>query len=309
MNKIAIILPAYNEELTISKTIEEFYKELPDAYIVIVDNNSSDKTAAIASSAIKILGAKGEVINEYRQGKGNAIRRAFTNVDADIYVMSDADLTYPANRVHDLIREVTENRVDMVVGDRLSGGHYENENKRGFHLLGNNLVRWLINTLFSSNLKDIMSGYRVFNRKFVKNYPILVSGFQLEVDLTLHALDKRFLIKEIPIEYKDRPAGSFSKLNTFVDGAKVIFTIMSVLRYYRPMVFFGWLSLFFGILGVVSALPVFNDWLLYHYIHHLPLAVLSVAFELVAVFSLGVGLILDSVVHHYKMDYERNLLS
>lgn len=309
MTSIAVILPSYNEELTISDTIKAFYKELPDAYIVIINNNSSDKTATIARDIIKELGVSGEVIDEYRQGKGNAMRRAFMDIEADIYVMTDADLTYPADRVHDLILPIADNKADMVVGDRLSGGHYQNENKRGFRVFGNNLVMWLINKLFKSNLKDIMSGYRVFNKKFVKNYPILVSGFQIEVDLTLHALDKRFLIQEIPVEYKDRPVGSFSKLNTFADGTKVVFAIMSIFRYYQPLAFFSLVSLFFLFLGIITAYPVFSDWLLYHYIYHVPLAVLSVALELVAIISFGVGLVLDSVVHHYKMDYERSLLN
>lgn len=309
MTKIAIILPAYNEELTISGTIEAFYYEMPEARIVIVNNNSKDATAAIACDTLKRLGAHGEVLDERRQGKGNAVRRAFTDVDADIYIMSDADLTYPADRIHDLIYPIFANRADMVVGDRLSGGHYKSENKRNFHGFGNHLVKWLINKLFRADLKDIMTGYRAFSRKFVKNYPILVEGFQIETDITLHALDKRFRIEEIPVEYIDRPAGSFSKLNTFADGARVLFTIAQVLRYYRPLVFFGGLALLFGLLGLTAAVPVFQDWLLHRYIYHVPLAVLAASLELVAVMSLSVGLVLDSITHQYKMNFERNLLN
>lgn len=308
MTNIAIILPAYNEEVTIAETIEAFYNELPEARIVVVNNNSKDATAVIARDTLKRLDAHGGVLDEHRQGKGNAMRRAFTDVDADIFVMSDADLTYPADRIHDLIRPILEKQADMVVGDRLSGGHYKKENKRNFHGFGNHLVKWLINRLFRADLKDVMTGYRAFSRKFVKNYPILVEGFQIETDVTLHALDKRFRIVEIPVEYIDRPAGSFSKLNTFADGAKVLFTIASILRYYRPLAFFGGLALLFGLLGLVAAMPVFQDWVLHRYIYHVPLAVLAAALELVAVMSLSVGLILDSITHQHKMNFERHLL-
>ena len=309
MNSIAIVLPAYNEEATIAATIEAFHKELPQARIVVVNNNSSDATAGIARVTLERLCAFGEVMDEPRQGKGNAVRRAFTNINADVYVMADADLTYPANRIHDLIRPVMENEADMVVGDRFSGGHYQAENDRSFHRIGNSTVKWLINTLFGASLKDIMSGYIAFSRKFVKNYPILVEGFQLETDLMLHALDKRFRIIEVPVEYRSRPAGSVSKLNTFSDGAKVLFTIASILRYYRPLLFFAGLAFLFGLLGLISAIPVFRDWVLHHYIYHVPLAVLAAALELVAVICLSVGLLLDSITHQYRMGFERNLLN
>lgn len=309
MTSIAIILPAYNEASTIASTIEAFYNELPDAQIVIVNNHSEDATAAIAHATLKRLGAAGRVIEEFRQGKGNAVRRAFTDIDADIYVMSDADLTYPAGRVHDLIRPIIADVADMVVGDRLSESHYNTEKKRRFHGFGNRLVKYLINTLFRSNLKDIMSGYIAFSRRFVKNYPILVEGFELETDVTLHALDKRFRVLAIPVMYQDRPEGSISKLNTFSDGLKVLFTIVSILRYYRPLAFFGGLTFVFGLLGLVAAIPVFADWLHYRYIYHAPLAILASALELVAVMSLSVGLVLDSLAHQNKMNFEQQLLT
>lgn len=308
MTSIAIILPAYNEELTIAGTIESFYKALPEARIVIVNNNSSDETATIARDTLKRLNAFGEVIDEYLQGKGNAVRRAFKDVDADIYVMADADLTYPAERVHQLIRPISQNQADMVVGDRLSGGYYKNENKRNLHGFGNNLVTWLINKLFRANLKDIMTGYRAFSRKFVKNYPILVEGFQIETDVTLHALDKRFRIMEISIEYKDRPTDSVSKLNTFADGTKVLFTIVQILRYYRPLMFFGSIGAGFFLLGLLASYPVIEDWFLYRYIYHVPLAVLAAGLEICAIMALGIGLILDAITHQNKMAFERNLL-
>jgi glycosyltransferase involved in cell wall biosynthesis len=306
---IAIILPAYNEELTIAATIEEFYKELPKARIVVVNNNSSDGTADIAAATLKRIGAFGEVIAEPRQGKGNAVRRAFTDIEADIYVMCDADCTYPANRIHDLIRPVAQNEADLVTGDRFTFGHYEAENDRSFHSFGNRAVRWLINMLFGARRKDIMTGYMVFSRKFIRNYPILVEGFQLETDIALHALDKRFRVLEIPVEYRNRPAGSVSKLNTFADGTKVIFTIASILRYYRPLFFFTAMALCLALLGLVAAIPVFGDWLIHRFIYHVPLAVLAASLELTAVMALGVGLILDSITHQYRMTFERQLLN
>ena len=239
MNKTVIILPAYNEEQTIAATIEDFHRALPKAAVYVVNNRSTDATESIAREALSRLGCKGDVINERRPGKGNAVRRAFLEIDADIYVLADADLTYPAEQVHELIAPVINGEADMVVGDRHSAGHYAAENKRALHGFGNRLVRDLINRLFYANLADIMSGYRVFSRRFVKSYPILVEGFEIETDMTLHALDKRFRIVEIPINYRDRPAGSFSKLNTLRDGAKVINTITQILRYYRPLAFFG----------------------------------------------------------------------
>lgn len=305
---IAIILPAYNEGLTIGPTIESFWRIIPSAEIFVINNNSSDATEKVARDSMNTLGAHGRVINEMRQGKGNAIRRAFNEIEADIYVMADADLTYPADKISELIQPIINGEADMVVGDRLSEGHYARENKRRFHGFGNHLVKVLINCLFGSKLNDIMSGYRAFNRKFIKNYPVLVEGFQLETDVTLHALDKRFRILEIPVPYKDRPEGSFSKLNTFRDGAKVIFTIAQILRYYRPMAFFGTLALIFAVAGIIAAIPVFIDWIAHQYIYHVPLAVLAAALEIVAVMSLGVGLILDSITHQHRMNAERRLL-
>jgi glycosyltransferase involved in cell wall biosynthesis len=306
---VAVILPAFNEELTIRETIRAFNAALPYAGIYVVNNNSSDNTADIARQTLNELRCRGGVINETRQGKGNALRRAFMTVDADIYVLSDADMTYPAERVHDLIRPVAAGEVDMVVGDRHSGGHYARENKRALHGFGNRLVQNMINKLFDARLVDIMSGYRVFNRQFVKTYPILVEGFQIETDMTLHALYRRFRIREIPVEYRDRPEGSFSKLNTFSDGAKVLFTIAQILRYYRPLLFFTGLAVLFAALGGIASIPVFEDWFSARYIYHVPLAILASALEIVAVMMFGIGLILDSVSHQQRLEYERQLLA
>ena len=308
MTSIALILPAYNEELTISQVIEVFHQALPEVCIYVIDNNSSDRTYELASSTLINLNICGKVIKEQRQGKGNAVRRAFLEVSADVYVMADADLTYPASRIKDLIEPILSGEADMVVGDRHSLGGYQKENKRNFHSFGNNLVTTLVNRLFRANLVDIMSGYRAFSKKFVKNYAILVEGFEIETDITLHSLDNRYRIKEIPIEYQDRPAGSFSKLNTLSDGAKVLFTIFQILCYYRPLFFFGMIAIFFGILGLITAIPVFDDWITHRFIYHVPLAILAVALELIAALSLSVSLVLNSITRQYRMQCERDLL-
>ena len=206
--KTAVLIPCYNEELTIEKVIKDFKKELPDADIYVYDNNCKDRTAEIAKENGAI------VRHEYRQGKGNVVRSMFRDIDADIYVMVDGDDTYPAEEVHKLIKPVAEGRADMVIGDRLTNGTYQKENKRHFHEFGNNLVRKSINVLFHTKLKDIMTGYRVFNKTFVKNMPVMSPKFEIETEMSLHALDKKFIIEEIPIIYRDRPEGSTSKLNT-----------------------------------------------------------------------------------------------
>jgi glycosyltransferase involved in cell wall biosynthesis len=307
--RLAIVLPAYNEQITIEGTIEAFHAAAPDAEIHVVDNNSSDATRSIATKALLDRGIKGSVIAEPRQGKGNAVRRAFLDIDADVYVLSDADLTYPADRIHDLIRPVLDGEADMVVGDRRSGGQYASENKRRFHNFGNRLVQTLVNRLFHSRLVDIMSGYRALSRGFVKSYPILVEGFQIETDMTLHALHRRMRIREIEVEYRDRPAGSVSKLNTLADGARVISTIAQILRFYRPLAFFSVLSALFASAGLLVAIPVFRDWLTSGYIEHVPSAVLAAALEIVAFSLLGVGLVLDSVAYHERRGSELHYLS
>lgn len=245
---------------------------------------------------------------EKRKGKGNAVRKAFQEIDADYYLISDADLTYPADQARELLAPVLNGEADMVVGDRHAHGRYKMENKRTFHNFGNHLVLFLINTLFKSHLSDIMSGYRAFNRQFVKNYPILVEGFEIETDMTLHALDKRFRIVELPIAYKERPEGSISKLNTFHDGVRVIKTIINIFRYYKPLYFFGLLSLFFFLCGLVAAIPVFRDYIAYGYIYHVPLSLLATGLEIVALLMLVVGLILDQSSYYHKCNFERNLL-
>lgn len=307
--KLVIILPAYNEEQTISDTLFTFHKEIPEAELWVINNNSSDRTAFLAHKTIAELGARGGVINEERQGKGNAVRRAFRDIEADFYILCDADLTYPAAQALDLLRPLERGEADMVVGDRRAEGRYNKENKRRFHNFGNLLVQFCVNSLFGAKLNDIMSGYRAFTREFVKNYPILVAGFEIETDMTLHALDKRFRIMEIPVKYRDRPVGSVSKLNTFGDGFRVLKTIAKILRHYKPLYFFGFCSLIFGISGIMAAIPVFIDYITNNYIYHIPLAVLATGLELIAMLMLSIGLILDSNSYYDKSNFERSLLN
>lgn len=302
-NKIAVLIPCYNEEKTIEKVILDFKKELPDADIYVYNNNSTDNTIDILNKLNGII-----VRNEYNQGKGNVVRRMFREIDADIYVMVDGDDTYPASEVHKLIQPIIDGKADMTVGDRLSNGTYKNENKRKFHQFGNNIVKKSINILFKTNLKDIMSGYRAFNKMFVKNTPILSSKFEVETEMTLSALDKKFIIKEIPITYKDRPEGSFSKLNTIEDGIKVAKTILKMYKDYRPRKFFFFIAFLLLIFGLISGMPVLIEFAKTHYITKLPSAVLATGLVMISAISLQCGLILDTIVKANKEKYELNLI-
>ena len=295
---IAILIPCYNEELTIEKVISDFKKELPEATMYVYDNNSTDRTAEVSEKA----GVK--VIKEFRQGKGNVIRSMFRDIDADIYVMIDGDDTYPAEHINEMIKPIINGEVDIVVGDRHYNGKYENENKRPLHNFGNHLVKNLINNLFRSNLKDIMSGYRVFNKKFVKNFPVLSSGFSVETEMTLFALDKKFLIKEIPIDYRDRPEGSFSKLNTFSDGIRVLKTILWVFKDYKPLAFFTLLAFFLFIVGLLIGIPVVIEFFETGLVSKIPSAILASGLMIIAIISLFSGFILDTIVKHQQENYE-----
>ena len=301
--KIAVLIPCYNEEVTIIKVIEDFKKELPEADIYVYNNNSKDKTYEIASKCDAI------VRNEYNQGKGNVVRRMFREIDADIYVMVDADDTYPAEFVHKLIEPIRNKTADMVVGDRLSNGTYKKENKRMFHNFGNNLVKKAINTIFKSNLNDIMSGYRAFNKMFVKNIPVLSSKFEIETEMTLHALDKKFIVKEIPIEYRDRPEGSVSKLNTVNDGMKVIKTIIKMYKDFKPRKFFWCIGIIIMLLGIIIGIPVILEFVKYRYIFKIPSAILATGLEILAIIILQCGVILDTIVKQHREDYELNLIN
>jgi len=298
MNKIAVLIPCYNEELTIAKVISDFKNELPDAYIYVYDNNSSDNTSIIAQEHGAI------VKKEYRQGKGNVVRSMFRDIDADIYIMIDGDDTYPAEFIQSLIDPVMNSEADMVLGDRHSNGTYKDENKRPLHNFGNNLVKMLINKLFNTNLKDIMSGYRVFNKRFVKTMPVTSNGFEIETEMTLHALDKKFLIQEIPIEYRDRPEGSFSKLNTISDGMRVLKTILWVFKDYKPLTFFTILSGVFLVLALLVGIPVIVEFMQTSKILKMPSAVLAVGLMIISIISLFSGFILDTVVKQHRENYE-----
>lgn len=299
--KIAVLLPCYNEEQTLEKVITDFKKELPNAYIYVYDNNSTDDSIKIAKKNNTI------VKRELSQGKGNVVRSMFRDIDADIYIMVDSDNTYPAYAVHKMLEEFHKQKADMVIGDRLSIGDYTKENKRNFHNFGNNLVRWLINKLFKSNLQDIMTGYRVFNKKFVKNMPVMSPNFEIETEMTIHALDKRFRIVEVPINYIDRPEGSFSKLNTFVDGFKVLKTILILFKDYRPLLFFTIIFTLFFMASIGFFIPVFIEFTTTGFIEKIPTVILSLGLMVVGILSLFVGFILDTLVRQNKANYELNL--
>ncbi|NOQ29862.1 MAG: glycosyltransferase [Helicobacteraceae bacterium] len=300
--KIAVLIPCYNEELTIAKVINDFKKELPEADIYVYDNNSSDDTFKIAEQNGAI------VKKEYRQGKGNVVRSMFRDIEADIYVMIDGDDTYPAEFVHSLMKPIIDQEADIVIGDRHSNGTYKDENKRPLHNFGNNLVKGLINNIFHSDLKDIMTGYRVFNKKFVKNMPVNSNGFEIETEMTLHTLDKKFLIKEIPIEYRDRPDGSFSKLNTYSDGMRVLKTILWVFKDYRPLAFFTLFAFGFFMLALVAGIPVIVEFVNTSLVSKIPSAILAVGLMIVSMLSLFSGFILDTIVKQHREEYEINLI-
>ena len=299
--KIAVLIPCYNEEETISTVIADFRRELPEAEIYVYDNNSTDTTyeLAVACGAI--------VKKEPRQGKGNVIRQMFFDIDADYYLMVDGDDTYPAEAVHGLLDKLRSGEADMVIGDRLSNGTYFDENKRPFHDFGNNLVKNTITRLYKTKIRDVMTGYRGFNRIFVKSFPIMSSGFQIETELTIHALDKKFKLVELPIDYRDRPEGSESKLNTFSDGFKVIMMIVKMWKDYKPLMFFGIWTFFFFVFGLFAGVPVIREYMLTHFITRVPSAILSTGLMILALLSLVTGLILDTVVTNAKKEYELNL--
>ena len=301
-DNIAVLVPCYNEEVTIEKVIKDFKKELPDATIYVYDNNSVDKTAEIARANGAV------VIRENKQGKGNVVRSMFYDIDADYYIMVDGDDTYPAESVHDLLKPVMNGEADMCIGDRLSNGTYSKENKRPFHEFGNSIVRNTINFLFNSKLRDIMTGYRVFNKKFIKNIPVLSPKFEIETEMTLYALDKRFKIVEVEIDYRDRPAGSVSKLNTVGDGIKVIKTIITMLKDYKPLFFYGAIAMFVFFISIFVGLPVIFQYFKIKFISKIPSAVLASSLMILSAIILLFGMLLDTVVKINKENFELNLL-
>lgn len=299
--KVAVLIPCYNEALTIEKVVKDFQRELPTADIYVYDNNSSDDTASIAKEAGAI------VRSEHRQGKGFAVRSMFFDIDADYYLMVDGDDTYPAEAVHQLLDPLVAGDADMTIGDRLSNGTYFEENKRPFHDFGNNLVKNSINFLYKGQIRDVMTGYRGFNQVFVKSLPVMSNGFQIETEFTIHALDKRFKLVEVPIDYRDRPEGSFSKLNTFSDGFKVLGTIMRMMKDSHPMLFFGVLTAICFILGLIAGVPVLVEFFNTGFIHKVPSAILATGMITIGLMLFTTGLILSTVVKMDRKNYELNL--
>lgn len=301
MKKIAILIPCYNESKTIEKVIKDYKSVLPDANIYVYDNNSSDGTDIIA----KEVGAI--VRYEYRQGKGNVIRSMFKDIDADCYLMIDGDDTYPKESANEMCNLILDKKADMVIGDRLSSTYFK-ENKRPFHNFGNVLVRGLINTLFKSKVRDIMTGYRAFSRDFVKTFPVLSKGFEIETEMTIHALDKNFLLKEIPIEYRDRPEGSVSKLNTFSDGFKVLKTIARLFKEYKPQIFFNIIAAIFFIVSVIFAIPVFAEYFKTGLVPRIPTLIFSGFLAVISILMIVCGLILEVIVKKHRQLFELILI-
>lgn len=300
MDKIAVLIPCYNESVTIEKVIKDWRKELPEATIYVYDNNSSDHTDQIAQNA------GGVVRYEYRQGKGNVIRRMFREIDAQCYVMIDGDDTYPAEFGREMVDKVLERKVDMVVGDRLSSTYFE-ENKRPFHNFGNSLVRGTINRLFRSNIRDIMTGYRAFSYQFVKTFPVLSKGFEIETEMSIHAVDKNMLVENVIIDYRDRPDGSESKLNTYSDGAKVLKTIMGLYKNYKPMQFFGLLAAILMIIALAMFMPVFVVYLKTGLVPNFPTLIVSGFIAMAALQSFFAGLVLSTIVQKDRQLFEYKL--
>ena len=297
MDKVAVLIPCYNEELTIGKVVDDFKKSLPDAVIYVYDNNSKDKTAEIAK-------AHGAVVRyERKQGKCNVMRSMFRDIDAECYILVDGDDTYPAEAAPELVSAVIDKGGDLVIGDRLSSTYFT-ENKRPFHNSGNVLVKSLINNFFKSDIKDIMTGYRAFSYEFVKTFPVLSQGFEIETEMTIHALDKNFSIISIPIQYRDRPEGSESKLNTYKDGFKVIMTIFNLYRLYKPFQFFSIFALLFLILSILFFVPAFIDYAKSGLVPKFPSLIVSTALLIVSALSFSASLILDSVRKNSRQQFE-----
>ncbi len=301
MDKVAVLVPCYNEAKTIKKVVEDFRAVLPEAVIYVYDNNSSDDTAAIAEAAGAV------VRHEYQQGKGNVIRRMFREIDAQCYVMIDGDDTYPAEFAPAMVEKVLEKNVDMVVGDRLSSTYFE-ENKRPFHNFGNSLVRASINMLFKSDIKDIMTGYRAFSYQFVKTFPVLSKGFEIETEMSIHAVDKNMYVENEVIEYRDRPEGSVSKLNTFSDGFKVLRTIGRLYRNYKPMQFFGLISAILALISIGFFVPIFVEYINTGLVPKFPTLIMCGFMMVAAIQSFFAGLILQTTVQKNRHDFEMRLL-
>lgn len=297
MDKIAVLIPCYNEAATIEKVVRDFRAALPEAVIYVYDNNSTDHTDEIARAA-------GAVVRyERRQGKGNVMRTMFRDIEAQCYLMADGDDTYPAQYAPQMVRAVLEDGADMVIGDRLSSTYFT-ENKRPFHNVGNVLVRKLVNYFFKGNIQDIMTGYRAFSRLFVKTYPVLSKGFEIETEMSIHALDKNFRLVNIPVDYRDRPAGSESKLNTYSDGAKVLATIFRLVKDYKPLVFFSTVALLLAAVALILFVPVFLDYLETGLVPRFPTLIVACFLFLGGLLTFCCGLILDTVIKKDRQNFE-----
>lgn len=301
MDKIAVLIPCYNEEKTIGKVVSDFKAVLPEAVIYVYDNRSTDNTAKIAAQAGAV------VRREYVQGKGNVIRRMFREIDAQCYIMADGDDTYPAEFAPEMAKLVLEKKVDMVVGDRLSSTYFT-ENKRPFHNFGNSLVRKSINALFGSDIKDVMTGYRAFGYNFVKTYPVLSHGFEIETDMTIHAVDKNMLVENVIIDYRDRPDGSESKLNTYSDGFKVMRTILKLYKDYKPLRFFSVIAAVLLILAVMFFIPVLIEYIETGLVPNFPTLIVCGFCVTAALMSYFSGLILSTMVQQNRQDFEYKLI-
>ena len=294
---IVVVVPCYNEEATIGTVIDDIKSINPEFAIYIVDNNSTDNTAKIA------VAHGANVLYERKQGKAYAVRKAFRELDFDIYVMVDGDNTYPLNKINELIQPIVDGKADMTIGDRHASGCYRKNNKRKFHGFGNGLVKYTINLLFKAKLNDILSGYRAFNRSFVKNYPVVCDGFEIEADLTIHALHYHYSIIDIPVSYQDRPHGSHSKLNTIRDGFKILWLIFKLYKDTKPLRFFTSLSFVTFAIALGGGWVVVAEFLESHFITHVPLAILSSSSLLLSFIFLTSGLILDTLVKNDKKSH------
>ena len=304
MSKIAVLIPCYNESQTIAKVIADYKKALPEADIYVYDNNSTDNTDEIARSC----GDNVIVRYEYRQGKGNVIRSMFRDINADCYLMIDGDDTYPAEHAREMCELVLQKKADMVIGDRLSSTYFE-ENKRPFHNVGNVIVRYFINLLWHPKdyISDVMTGYRAFSPTFVKSFPIVSKGFEIETEMTIHALDKNLLIRSLPVNYRDRPVGSESKLNTYTDGAKVLMTIFNFYRDYKPLQFFGITSLILAVISLMLFLPIFYTYVQTGLVPRIPTLIISSFTMIASLLSIVCGLILDTVAKNNRKTFEIHL--
>ena len=300
LDKIAVLIPCYNEAATVKKVITDFKKVLPEAVIYVYDNNSTDNTAKLAKDA-------GAVVRyERQQGKGNVIRRMFSEIDAECYLLIDGDDTYPADNACEMVRLVLEDETDMVVGDRLSSTYFE-ENKRPFHSFGNSVVRWSINKLFKSDIKDIMTGYRAFSYRFVKTFPVLSKGFEIETEMSIHAVDKNMLVDNVIINYRDRPDGSESKLNTYSDGIKVLLTIFRLFRTYRPGIFFGIIAAFLAVISVSFFIPVLVTFAKTGLVPKIPTVIVCCFVMIASIQSFFSGQILQTIYQKNRQDFEIEL--